>query len=383
MAALVMLARRLAITSALPTPAAAAARPPPLRAFLHRTLATSDDKIPSTTPPEVEQARKTVADLLEKPDPEEPLTDAEEPLTDAEKRKLLEEHLPDAYKPALDPADVRRQLIETFPGFEEYEAEVAKKYEAQLEKHYEAQLAEHFETLTPAQIYQKKKIEEREALPEWERFELEEKEAKAAAKRKAYRDFQERVWKAQEDRKWGEIYHPEKRPPPTGEGRWARRRPAPIFPEEAKLPPMQPKLVAAFLGENTMSAADRQAAVLAETRKHFARHDTDTGSPEVQVAVLTRRIITLTQHLNQHKKDNHTRRGLDAMLVARTTHLKYLRRKDITRYKKLLLELGLKDRHPYREDKYKARDHEELERIERLRLKKKGIIIPKKKKNRR
>ncbi|MDH5409880.1 MAG: 30S ribosomal protein S15 [Alphaproteobacteria bacterium] len=68
----------------------------------------------------------------------------------------------------------------------------------------------------------------------------------------------------------------------------------------------------------------------------------DTGSPEVQVAVLTERIKNLTDHLNQHKKDFHTRRGLISMVGKRRSLLDYLKRKEVARYENIIKELGLR-----------------------------------------
>ena len=76
--------------------------------------------------------------------------------------------------------------------------------------------------------------------------------------------------------------------------------------------------------------------------KPVKRHDSDTGSPEVQVAVLTRRILELTEHLNKNKKDKHSRRGLLKLVAKRRAHLKYLQRKDLKKYRALIKELGLK-----------------------------------------
>lgn len=70
-------------------------------------------------------------------------------------------------------------------------------------------------------------------------------------------------------------------------------------------------------------------------------HDKDTGSPEVQVAVLSVQITELTKHLKKHKKDNHSRRGLIKMVADRRTHLKYLERKDKTRYNALVKKMDL------------------------------------------
>ena len=71
-------------------------------------------------------------------------------------------------------------------------------------------------------------------------------------------------------------------------------------------------------------------------------HDGDTGSPEVQVAVLTRRIGHLTEHLREHKHDYHSRRGLLKMVGRRRRLLKYLQNKDVERYRALIAKLGLR-----------------------------------------
>ena len=84
------------------------------------------------------------------------------------------------------------------------------------------------------------------------------------------------------------------------------------------------------------------AAVKQEIMTQYATHEGDTGSPEVQVAVLSRRISDLTEHLKQHKHDHHTRRGLMALVGRRRRMLDYLRRTDITRYRALIERLGLR-----------------------------------------
>jgi small subunit ribosomal protein S15 len=71
-------------------------------------------------------------------------------------------------------------------------------------------------------------------------------------------------------------------------------------------------------------------------------HDSDTGSPEVQVALLTERINHLTEHLKVHKKDHHSRRGLLMLVGRRRRLLDYLRRNDIERYRALIAKLGLR-----------------------------------------
>lgn len=88
------------------------------------------------------------------------------------------------------------------------------------------------------------------------------------------------------------------------------------------------------------------AATLPDERSEivakFARSEGDTGSPEVQVALLTKRIDHLTEHLKEHKHDHHSRRGLLQMVGRRRRLLNYLRDKDIERYRALIGELGLR-----------------------------------------
>ena len=76
--------------------------------------------------------------------------------------------------------------------------------------------------------------------------------------------------------------------------------------------------------------------------KEYATHEGDTGSPEVQVAILTSRIQYLTEHLKEYKKDHHSRRGLLKLVGQRRNMLDYLRRKDIERYRSLTERLGLR-----------------------------------------
>ena len=76
--------------------------------------------------------------------------------------------------------------------------------------------------------------------------------------------------------------------------------------------------------------------------KEIAIHDKDTGSAEVQVALLTKRIEELTGHLKKHKKDNHSRRGLLGMVADRQTHLVYLKKNHPRRYSAILKKLDLK-----------------------------------------
>ena len=72
------------------------------------------------------------------------------------------------------------------------------------------------------------------------------------------------------------------------------------------------------------------------------RHEGDTGSPEVQIAILTKRINDLTEHLKIHKKDHHSRRGLLKMVGHRRNLLNYLQKKDIERYRVLIAKLGIR-----------------------------------------
>lgn len=81
-----------------------------------------------------------------------------------------------------------------------------------------------------------------------------------------------------------------------------------------------------------------KTAVIEANRKH----ETDTGSPEVQVAILTERINQLTEHLKVHKKDNHSRLGMYKMIGKRRALLDYLAKKDIERYRALIAKLGIR-----------------------------------------
>ena len=79
-----------------------------------------------------------------------------------------------------------------------------------------------------------------------------------------------------------------------------------------------------------------------EVVQQFGKSETDTGSPEVQIALLTRRINHLTEHLREHKHDHHSRRGLLMLVGQRRRLLNYLGRKDLDRYRSLIRELGLR-----------------------------------------
>lgn len=83
---------------------------------------------------------------------------------------------------------------------------------------------------------------------------------------------------------------------------------------------------------------DRKSEII----KEFQTHEGDTGSPEVQIALLTERIIYLTEHFKTHKKDHHSRRGLLKLVSRRRRLLDYVRNKDVTRYQKIIQRLGIR-----------------------------------------
>ena len=87
-----------------------------------------------------------------------------------------------------------------------------------------------------------------------------------------------------------------------------------------------------------MIRKEQKDAVIAGNRLH----ETDTGSPEVQIAILTERIKQLTEHLKEHKHDNHSRRGLLKMVGKRRALLNYLQKKDIERYRAIITKLGIR-----------------------------------------
>ncbi|MGM9592957.1 MAG: 30S ribosomal protein S15 [Candidatus Onthomonas sp.] len=87
-----------------------------------------------------------------------------------------------------------------------------------------------------------------------------------------------------------------------------------------------------------MIRKEEKTAVIEANRTH----ETDTGSPEVQIAILTARITELTEHLKVHKKDNHSRRGLLKMVGKRRRLLDYLAKKDIERYRAVIAKLGIR-----------------------------------------
>jgi small subunit ribosomal protein S15 len=85
-------------------------------------------------------------------------------------------------------------------------------------------------------------------------------------------------------------------------------------------------------------ASDQKTALI----EKFRVHETDSGSPEVQIALLTERITYLTEHFKTHKKDHHSRRGLLKLVSRRRRLLDYVRGKDVERYRKIIGELGIR-----------------------------------------
>jgi small subunit ribosomal protein S15 len=87
-----------------------------------------------------------------------------------------------------------------------------------------------------------------------------------------------------------------------------------------------------------MLATDKKQEIISA----FKLHESDTGSPEVQIAILTERITYLTDHFKTHKKDHHSRRGLLKIVGQRRRLLDYIKRKDIERYKTIIQKLGIR-----------------------------------------
>ena len=87
-----------------------------------------------------------------------------------------------------------------------------------------------------------------------------------------------------------------------------------------------------------MLSKDRKTEII----DRFKKHDVDTGSPEVQIGILTERINVLTEHLKTHSKDHHSRRGLLKMVGHRRRLLGYLQRQDVERYRTVVKDLGLR-----------------------------------------
>ena len=87
-----------------------------------------------------------------------------------------------------------------------------------------------------------------------------------------------------------------------------------------------------------MISKEKKAAIM----KEYGRSEGDTGSPEVQIAILTKRINDLTAHLKSHKNDHHSRRGLLKMVGHRRNLLNYLKKKDVNRYRAVIEKLGIR-----------------------------------------
>lgn len=115
------------------------------------------------------------------------------------------------------------------------------------------------------------------------------------------------------------------------------------FEEEAMSQQQRPDLVERYMSLEMGSRKDRTRATLQEVAKEFARFPGDTGSSDVQVALLTSKIALLAEHVKAHPKDHSSRRGLRAMLHGRRQLLQYLRRTQFDRYAKVISRLGLKD----------------------------------------
>jgi small subunit ribosomal protein S15 len=91
-------------------------------------------------------------------------------------------------------------------------------------------------------------------------------------------------------------------------------------------------------GDGAVLASERKQEIIGK----FRSHDSDTGSPEVQIALLSERITTLTEHFRTHKKDHHSRRGLLKIVGQRRRLLDYLKSRDVARYRKVIQELGIR-----------------------------------------
>lgn len=120
----------------------------------------------------------------------------------------------------------------------------------------------------------------------------------------------------------------------------------PLLDSSAHRPVLQ--FAAAGFGSRSRGPIEKSefVALTAEQKKEilgqYGLHDTDTGSPEAQVALLTKRISDLTEHLKQHKHDHHSRRGLLLLVGRRRRLLKYVAQVDVARYRSLIERLGLR-----------------------------------------
>jgi len=119
-----------------------------------------------------------------------------------------------------------------------------------------------------------------------------------------------------------------------------------LAPPSEPISPPGPKLdlLAKYVAVENKSRAEKGKIALVAVRQTYQLHEADTGSSSVQVASLSHKIGDMTEHLQTHRKDNHSRRGLMAMLMRRQKLLKYMRRKEPDSYQMMLKSIGLKDR---------------------------------------
>ena len=108
---------------------------------------------------------------------------------------------------------------------------------------------------------------------------------------------------------------------------------------EERLTPQGQKKGGRTMADKLSISKERTRELIAE----YGKNENDSGSPEVQVAILTERIRNLTEHLKVHKKDNHTRRGLMKLIGKRRGLLKYIKKRDIDEYRALVKRLGIRD----------------------------------------
>lgn len=116
----------------------------------------------------------------------------------------------------------------------------------------------------------------------------------------------------------------------------------------------------------SLTKEDKQSII-----NKFAREKSDTGSPEVQIALLSAQIKKLAEHLKQHKKDTHSRRGLLSMVAKRRRLLNYLKNYDENRYNELLKELEVEESEAPVEEKTKKKENKSQEKVETKKSKKK------------
>ena len=111
-----------------------------------------------------------------------------------------------------------------------------------------------------------------------------------------------------------------------------------LSPAASPGPPLSSGGIYFWKVDTTMMLKDQKTSIIEANRTH----ETDTGSPEVQIAILTERINQLTEHLKVHAHDNHSRRGLYKMIGKRRSLLNYLMKKDIERYRAIIAKLGIR-----------------------------------------